>query len=123
MYDVVLRQQQTRGSSDHVRFVFVQPPDLRRRESGEGPAPGQNRESLEPERIDRGRALGGMTTAFFLGQFASPFYSLPLAEHVSLGGAFVITGYWLAGLGVFFIALALAGRRRRLRHLGSAGGP
>jgi MFS family permease len=70
----------------------------------------------------RGRALSGLTAAFFLGQFASPFYSLPLADQVTLGGAFVNTGYGLAGLGVFFVALALVGRLRGRRQSGAAGG-
>lgn len=63
----------------------------------------------------RGRALSGLTAAFFLGQFASPFYSLPLADWATIGGSFVITGYGLLVLGVFFIALALYGRAQRLR--------
>ena len=76
----------------------------------------------------RGRAVSGLTAAFFLGQFASPFYSLPLAEQISLGGAFAITGYGLAGLGGFFVVLALVGRMRGRRQLereeksGPAGG-
>ncbi|NNE83875.1 MAG: hypothetical protein HKN28_07875 [Alphaproteobacteria bacterium] len=63
----------------------------------------------------RGRALSGFTAAFFFGQFASPFYSLPLADWTTIGGSFVITGYGLLALGVFFIALALYGRTRRPR--------
>ncbi len=72
--------------------------------------------------------MSGLTAAFFLGQFASPFYSLPLAERVSLGGAFVISGYGLAGLGGFFVVLALVNRRRSVRQpdsgrtSGAAGG-
>ena len=63
----------------------------------------------------RGRALSGLTAAFFLGQFASPFYSLPLADWATIGGSFVITGYGLLALGAFFIALAVHGRTRRPR--------
>jgi MFS family permease len=71
----------------------------------------------------RGRALGAMTTAFFLGQFASPFYSLPLAERVSLGGTFEVTGYWLVGLGAFFVVLAVINRAQEARAgSGAAGG-
>lgn len=55
----------------------------------------------------RGRALSGLTAAFSLGQFASPFYSVPLAEQVSLGGLYTVTGYEFAGLGAFFVALAI----------------
>lgn len=55
----------------------------------------------------RGRALGGLAAALFLGQFVSPFYSLPLAGVSSLGGAFVITGYASFGLGALFVVLAI----------------
>ena len=64
----------------------------------------------------RGRAVSGLTAAFFLGQFASPFYSLPLAERASLGGSFVISGYGLAGLGAFFVVLAIFGRAQGQRR-------
>ena len=71
----------------------------------------------------RGRALSGLTVAFFLGQFASPFYSLPLAERVTLGGTFLISGYGLLGLGAFFVALAVYGRSRSNKSgSGAAGG-
>lgn len=69
----------------------------------------------------RGRALSGLTSAFFLGQFASPFFTLPLAERASLGGSFVMIGYGLAGMGAFFVALAAYGRTRRSRS-GAPGG-
>ena len=36
----------------------------------------------------RGRASGGLTTAIFLGQFMSPFLSVPLAQSYGLSGAF-----------------------------------
>lgn len=70
----------------------------------------------------RGRALGAMTTMLFLGQFASPFYSLPLGERVTLGGAFTVTSYWVFGLGALFVALAVIGRRRSGSVSGAAGG-
>ena len=70
----------------------------------------------------RGRALGAMTTMLFLGQFASPFYSLPLAERVTLGGTFTATSYWLFGLGALFIALSIFGRREPETGSGVAGG-
>ncbi|NKB48175.1 MAG: MFS transporter [Alphaproteobacteria bacterium] len=65
----------------------------------------------------RGRAVSGLTTAFFLGQFASPFYYLPLAERTSVGESFVITGYALVALGVFFVALAVFNRARRRQNV------
>ena len=74
----------------------------------------------------RGRALSGLTAAFFLGQFASPFYSLPLAEWTSLGKTFVISGYGLAIVGAIFVVLTLFARMRRSgldAGSGAAGGP
>jgi MFS family permease len=61
----------------------------------------------------RGRALGGLTTSFFIGQFCSPFYSQPLADHVRVSGSFFWTGVWLVGLGLLFVAIAARGRLRR----------
>ncbi|MEK9660755.1 MAG: hypothetical protein VW644_03305, partial [Alphaproteobacteria bacterium] len=61
----------------------------------------------------RGRALGGLTTSFFIGQFCSPFYSHPLAEYVNVGGSFVYTGGWLIVLGGLFIVIAARGPLRR----------
>ena len=67
----------------------------------------------------RGRALGGLTTSFFIGQFASPFYSQPLVGMVLVGGAFFYTGIWLVGLGVLFVFIAAsAGMRARLMRRG-----
>ena len=63
----------------------------------------------------RGRALSGLTAAFFLGQFASPFFTLPLADRVSIGGSFVLIGYGLAAMGAFFVTLAAYGRAQRSR--------
>lgn len=63
-----------------------------------------------PEAV-RGRALGGLTTAFYLGQFLSPFYSVPLGLALGLGATFMVTGAWLFAIGIMFVALALAARR------------
>ena len=55
----------------------------------------------------RGRALGALTTMFFLGQFFSPVYSVPIAAASSVGNAFVVSGYSLillsAGFGLTVI--------------------
>ncbi|MEH7826743.1 MFS transporter [Gemmobacter denitrificans] len=48
----------------------------------------------------RGRASGLLTTAFFLGQFASPLVSAPLVAHLGLAGAFGAVGGTLIGLGL-----------------------
>ncbi len=51
----------------------------------------------------RGRAVGGMTCAIFLGQFFSPIFSQPLVEEIGLAGTFGIAGgVSLLIAGVFF---------------------
>ena len=40
----------------------------------------------------RGRILGGLTTSFFLGQFASPFASQPLSQWVGLSATYGLAG-------------------------------
>jgi MFS family permease len=63
----------------------------------------------------RGRALSVLVAVFFLGQFASPFYSLPLAKISSLGDSYLISGYILACIGVFFIILTAYNKKSILR--------
>lgn len=53
----------------------------------------------------RGRAIGGLTTSFFLGQFFSPLASQPVNERFGLDAAF---GF--AGLAMVLIALVFTGR-------------
>ena len=60
----------------------------------------------------RGRALGALTTLFFLGQFASPFYSVPLVTRFSVGHAFEFSGYALFTLGAGFAIFTLVRRVR-----------
>ncbi len=61
----------------------------------------------------RGRALGGLTTSFYFGQFLSPFYSVPIGLAFGLAFAFFATGLWLLAIAVMFIVLtALEGMRR-----------
>jgi MFS family permease len=40
----------------------------------------------------RGRAVGGLTTALFLGQFMSPIFSQPVIRQFGLAGAFGVAG-------------------------------
>lgn len=61
----------------------------------------------------RGRAVGALTTLFFLGQFASPFYSVPIATRTSVGTAFEVTGYLLFALSAGFAIYALVLRSRK----------
>jgi MFS family permease len=44
-----------------------------------------------PEVI-RGRALGGLSTAIFLGQFLSPIVTQPFAKMLGLGAVYAVTG-------------------------------
>jgi MFS family permease len=60
----------------------------------------------------RGRALGGLSTAMFLGQFLSPIVTQPLTKITGLGGIYAIAG----GL-MTLIALGFAGLRSQLRQL------
>ena len=62
----------------------------------------------------RGRALGALTTMFFLGQFFSPVYSVPIAAASSVGNAFVASGLVLFVLSAGF-ALAVVQRHARRR--------
>ncbi|WP_238360652.1 hypothetical protein [Iningainema tapete] len=38
--------------------------------------------------MSRGKVLGGLTTAFFLGQFTSPIISQPLSQAIGLSGTY-----------------------------------
>lgn len=55
--------------------------------------------SVAPEAV-RGRAFGGLTTCLFLGQFASPFASQPIAGWVGLSMTFGVVGAALLLVGV-----------------------
>lgn len=62
----------------------------------------------------RGRALGGFTTATFLGQFLSPILSQPLISTLDIGRTMLIAGgVFLAIVPFLFVGQA------RLRRLGS----
>ena len=62
----------------------------------------------------RGRALGGFTTAVFLGQFLSPVVSQPLIEAFDIGRTMLIAGC----IFILFVPLLFIGRTR-LRALGA----
>jgi MFS family permease len=63
--------------------------------------------TLAPARL-RGRVVGGLTAAIFLGQFASPLLIEPVVARTSLGGAFLASAGAMAALAV---ALAVLARR------------
>ncbi len=52
----------------------------------------------------RGKALGGLTTCMFLGQFCSPIFTGPIAAQIGIGNA-----YGLVGFGMLILAAILAG--------------
>lgn len=56
-----------------------------------------------PDRL-RGRALGGLTTFFFLGQFLSPVISQPITQQVGLDKTYSLAGLVLLLLGFVFIS-------------------
>lgn len=56
--------------------------------------------ATEAPELLRGRALGGLTTFFFLGQFLSPVVSQPLRATAGLAATYGLTGTLLVVLGV-----------------------
>lgn len=60
--------------------------------------------SIIPDAL-RGRALGGLTTFFFLGQFLSPLVSQPVTNIVGLNRTYVFTGIALLVVAIAFLAL------------------
>ncbi len=61
--------------------------------------------------VFRGKALGGLSTALFLGQFLSPILSQSLTKSLGLGGVYVFTGAILTILGLVFAVL-----KSQIRH-------
>ena len=53
----------------------------------------------------RGRALGGLSTSLFLGQFLSPIVTQPVSQRFGLGVTYAFCGALLLVLGVSFIAM------------------
>lgn len=62
----------------------------------------------------RGKALGGLSTALFLGQFLSPILSQPFTKSLGLGGVYAFTGAILTILGLVFAVLK--SQIRQLTH-------
>lgn len=56
----------------------------------------------------RGRLVGGLTFFQFLGMFASPFYSQPVADIVGMTGAFALTGLGQITMGLAFVGAAIS---------------
>jgi MFS family permease len=60
----------------------------------------------------RGRALGGLSTSMFLGQFLSPLVTQPLTKSMGLGGT-----YASVGGGLVIVALGFAIFKSQVRNL------
>jgi MFS family permease len=60
----------------------------------------------------RGRALGGVTSAMFLGQFFSPILIQPIANHITLRAAYGAVGGMLWGIAIVVIFAAILNRTR-----------
>ena len=60
--------------------------------------------SIVPDTL-RGRALGGLTTFFFLGQFLSPIITQPISNTLSLGQTYIVAGIALAAIALVFLTL------------------
>jgi MFS family permease len=61
----------------------------------------------------RGRAVGGMTSAIFLGQFFSPIFTQPLVQQVGIAGTFGIAGGISLLIAVVFVALTIRTAKAR----------
>lgn len=66
----------------------------------------------------RGRALGGLTTFFFLGQFLSPIASQPISQAVGLTATYGLAGVFLLVLGV----VLWTSKKQICRLIGSTAG-
>lgn len=60
----------------------------------------------------RGRAMGGLTTSLFLGQFLSPLASQPLVNGLGAGPAFAVVAGAAGGAAAIFFGLSLWKRDR-----------
>ena len=60
--------------------------------------------SMIPDTL-RGKALGGLTTFFFLGQFLSPIVSQPITNIVGLDRTYMTTGVLLLIIAIVFRVL------------------
>jgi MFS family permease len=60
----------------------------------------------------RGRAVGGMTSAIFLGQFFSPIVAQPLIQQTGIGGTFAVAAGISILVAVVFVVAAMRQRTR-----------
>jgi len=62
--------------------------------------------TLSPEPM-RGRIVGGLTTAVFIGQFISPFFIQPIQENTAAGMIFFIAALAMSGIALAYLIFAL----------------
>lgn len=85
--------------------------------------PNLNHWAVQKTAVDqRGRALGGLTTAFFLGQFASPLLAQPVAGKWGNGPLYAAAGAVLC-VGALLAALVVVRSRSRSARLRSTPPP
>ncbi len=58
--------------------------------------------SIAPQEI-RGRLIGRLSTAFFVGQFFSPIFVQPVIQASSLNGAFMYASFFLWAMSITFV--------------------
>jgi MFS family permease len=63
--------------------------------------------SIVPNRL-RGRALGGLTTFIFLGQFISPILSQPIIKTVGFGNTYSLSGILLLQLATTWLVVKIS---------------
>ncbi len=63
--------------------------------------------SVVPNHL-RGRALGGLTTFIFLGQFISPILSQPIVKTVGFGNTYSLSGILLLQLATTWLAVKIS---------------
>jgi MFS family permease len=63
----------------------------------------------------RGKAVGGMTSALFLGQFFSPIIIEPFINRVGLSATFVVAGIAALLMAILFAASATREKRTTSR--------
>jgi MFS family permease len=60
----------------------------------------------------RGRAVGGLTAALFLGQFFTPIVTQPVVQQVGMGGTFGVIGLVSLLLSMVFVGTAVIGSNK-----------
>jgi MFS family permease len=70
----------------------------------------------------RGKAVGGMTSALFLGQFFSPIITQPFINQVGMAATFALAGAAALLIAILFAASAARQSKRRVRGIKNATG-